>query len=63
MCCGQGSSVDSEKARLPGNRQRDRFAYALAKTTGDRLLFKGDHFSRMTIPVAYIVSLDEHPLI
>lgn len=30
----------------------DCFAYALAKTTGDRLLFKGDDFSQTDLPAA-----------
>jgi ribonuclease VapC len=35
------------KGRHPANLNfGDVFAYALAKTTGEPLLFKGDHFSR-----------------
>ena len=39
------------KARHPANLNfGDVFAYALAKTTGEPLLFKGDGFSRTDLP-------------
>ncbi len=41
------------KGRHPANLNfGDVFAYALAKTTGEPLLFKGDDFSRTDLPSA-----------